>query len=73
MLENIIDKVIPTILIALVFGLFTMYSKTTEHDMKIQRVVKFNKDVFKHVLNNHDDIIVLQETIKCMKNETPQK
>ena len=67
--SNILDKVVPAIILAIILGLMAMYIQTEENSLKIKGLKKFDSDTFKHVLKNHDDIIVLQETVRCMKKE----
>jgi len=67
MFENIANKIIPTIILAIIFGLFAMYGALQEQKLRMMRVESVLKDRFIFILENHDDIIAIKEKLKCQE------
>jgi len=69
MLNNIIQRVIPTIILAIIFGIFTMHLTVASIELRQTHIIKVQEARFKYILQNHDDIIRMKEELKCNKED----
>jgi len=69
MLDDIIQRVIPTIILAIIFGIFAMHMAVASIELRQNHIIKVQEARFKYILQNHDDIIRIKEKVKCNEED----
>jgi len=68
-LDTIRDSLLPSLLLGSIFGLGTLYLDVQELKTKMKEHLSnsksYNDKQWKYIVESHDDIIVLQEELKC--------
>ena len=67
--DSIIDKVIPSLLLGAIFGLFSVHTDLQETKIKLRYHLSeskiYNEKQWDYIVESHDDIIKLKKDREC--------